>query len=162
MQLKGPPDTSTPCRATQVLLRDGAMRRAQEPLRRLGTAMVIGTATIGGPDYLPDTIPTEVSHFADYEDLHVPESVMEQGAGLPGQGQLLELDTDNVIPAEFQVYLRSSLESPVGEFAAGLGEDDYDLDARLVPPPMEEYQVQVRFRFIGEESPRIWTDADLE
>jgi len=39
-----------------------------------------------------------------------------------------------------------------------LRDEDYDVNARLVPPPMEEYQVQVRFRFIGEESPRIWTE----
>ncbi len=36
--------------------------------------------------------------------------------------------------------------------------DDYDLDARLTPPPAEEYTVPVRFRFIGEEAPRIWTE----
>lgn len=35
---------------------------------------------------------------------------------------------------------------------------DYDLNARLIPPPMEEHTVSVQFRFIDEESPRIWTD----
>ena len=29
-------------------------------------------------------------------------------------------------------------------------------DIRLIPPPMEEYKVLAKFRFIGEEAPRIW------
>ena len=32
-----------------------------------------------------------------------------------------------------------------------------DPNARLIPPPAEEYTVPVTFRFIGEESPRVWT-----
>lgn len=31
-------------------------------------------------------------------------------------------------------------------------------EARLIPPPMEEVTVPVRFKYIGEEAPRIWTE----
>ena len=35
---------------------------------------------------------------------------------------------------------------------------DDDLSTRMTPPPAEEYTVPVRFKFIGEEPPRIWTE----
>lgn len=159
MQLKEPIDTNSPSATTQALLRDGAIRKVQKPLCRFGTAVVVGT---GGQGYLPRTIPTGASDFALYEEIGVPESDIEEERRSLALAKPLKLDTDNVIPAELLVYLRSSLESPVSELAGEVGDEDYDLNARLVPPPMEEYQVQVRFRFIGEESPRIWTDADLE
>ncbi len=158
MQLKELMDTNSPSATTQALLRVGAIRKVQ----KFGTAVVVGTAAIGGQGYSPDTIQTEVGHFAHYEEIGVPESDIEQERRSPALAEPLKLDTDNVIPAELLVYLRSCLESPVSELAGEVGEEDYDVNARLVPPPMEEYQVQVRFRFIGEESPRIWTDAGLE
>ncbi len=37
---------------------------------------------------------------------------------------------------------------------------DDDSSTRLIPPPVEEYTVPVRVRFIGEESPRVWTDEE--
>lgn len=40
------------------------------------------------------------------------------------------------------------------ERAEGTTEDGY-LDLRLVPPPVEEYKVMVRFRCVGEERPRV-------
>ncbi len=164
MQVKEPIDTNSSSATTQALLRDGAIREAQKqkPLRCFGTAVVVGTAAIGGQGYSPGTIPTEASHFAHYEEIGVPRSGIEEEHRPPAITEPLRLDTDNAIPAELLGYLRPSLESAVDEFAAELGEDDYDLNARLVPPRMEEYQMRVRFRLIGDESPRIWTDADLE
>ena len=34
-------------------------------------------------------------------------------------------------------------------------------DIRLIPPPMEEYTIPVRFVFIGEEPPRVWTEEPV-
>lgn len=41
-------------------------------------------------------------------------------------------------------------------------DDNNNPNARLIPPPMEERPVQVRFRFIGEELPRVWTDEQKQ
>ncbi len=34
-------------------------------------------------------------------------------------------------------------------------------DDRLIPPPAEEYRVPVRFRYVGEEAPRIHLPREM-
>jgi hypothetical protein len=157
MYLKEHTDSATPSHQTQTLLRNGAIRRAQNPLYQFSTALVFGTAAVGWHGYgygtAPTAIPSQVES-RDFELASVPQP-------LPIAEASPEPDTDDSIPVELFEFRESGIPAvlpvvPVGQEAA------YDLGIRLVPPRMPRYRVRVRFRLIGEETPRIRLESDAE
>ncbi len=62
-----------------------------------------------------------------------------------------------VVPLESQTDSSSSSEN-LDFIQTG---EEFESEIRLIPPPTPEYRVKVKFRFTGEDTPRIHTDPDL-
>lgn len=80
----------------------------------------------------------------------------EQYASAPSD-HALQHNKGNAIPLESQADSSSSSEN------LDLTQTGHEVESeiRLVPPPTPEYRVKVKFRFTGEDTPRIHTDPDL-
>ena len=53
--------------------------------------------------------------------------------------------------------LQKHIESSFGSENLGLIQtgEEFESEIRLIPPPTHEYRVKVKFRFTGEDTPRI-------
>lgn len=177
MQLKEYTDTSTPTESTQAVLRSGAFRIAQGPLSQVGTAITYGAVVAGGQGYCYEMLPTDAPSPSEHQEaddfvvainehlrptrLFADQMVVINKERISSMVSVPEPDTDDLIPPELQRYLRSTSQ-PTAVEPTPASEDIDFLDARLVPPAMEQHRVRVRFRFIGEERPRVVTDAEIE
>lgn len=159
MKLKDLPTTSTPTASTQAVLRFGGVRQA---FLGVPAAFVIGTAAMGSPSLgSAPTSPTAVTSInRRLIDLLGGSELSAAPFSCPGKR--LVPATDGSIPAELRAYLESRLLAGSSEAIEGSGDADYDLNARLAPPPMQERRVRVRFKFIGREAARIRTEAESE
>lgn len=110
--------------------------------------------------------PTDESEWEEYEEplwdpMRAEVSSMvrefyEQYASAPSD-HALQHNKGNAIPLESQADSSSSSEN------LDLTQTGHEVESeiRLVPPPTPEYRVKVKFRFTGEDTPRIHTDPDL-
>jgi hypothetical protein len=69
----------------------------------------------------------------------------------------LQHKSGDVIPLQSQTDSNSTSE----ELNLHQTAEELEPEIRLVPPPTPEYRVKVKFRFTGEDTPRIHTDPDL-
>jgi hypothetical protein len=58
-----------------------------------------------------------------------------------------ELTTEDAFALSLQQFMQGS--------HLDMEEDIWDIEARLIPPPMPQRRIKVKFRFIGKETPRI-------
>lgn len=50
----------------------------------------------------------------------------------------------------------------VEELLLDLTEETWDIETRLIPPPMPTRRIKVKFRFTGKEAPRIFFDPERD
>lgn len=71
-------------------------------------------------------------------------------------------DTEDTIDPDLFMRFQSFKDAAEDEFDDGLNDDDFDLNARLTPPPISWRPLKVKLRYVGRELPRIHIDPELE
>ncbi|MEK0337601.1 MAG: hypothetical protein QQN41_09230 [Nitrosopumilus sp.] len=71
---------------------------------------------------------------------------------------------DNVLPSESESDLESqeniTFQNYLDYIQTSIDESDFDVDMRLVPPPMKQGLIKVKFKFLGKLPPRINFDPE--
>lgn len=73
-----------------------------------------------------------------------------------------EVKTEDFLDRDLCSYMESLAPITQDEFDDGLADEDFDLNARLLLPPVPTRRIKVKLRFIGKQSPRIHIDPELD
>ncbi len=152
-KLMEPTDTTTPSDYIQEAKCAGVARRFR--IKHCAPVYFGRLAEFSGQTWVAGTYATE--HFINEDiDPYIRKSPPMQRRFTPG------LDTEDTIDPEVLTHLKSLTVSVEDEFDDGLTDDDFDINARLTPPPISWRPVKVKLRYVGRELPRIHIDPDLE
>jgi hypothetical protein len=155
MQLNIYTDTTTPSDIGQKLLRNGARRKLPRQFAFVGTALVVGATSVGGQQEIYHTIfDNAISEKID------PLEIRQRSQLSVPLEPLQEIDTYDQVPLELKRFLQFSGQPTVSMLPVTHLRDDEDI--RLIPPLAQEFKIQVRFRKIGAETPRVWNNPDFE
>ncbi len=96
-----------------------------------------------------ETPETDMDTSHDKIDFEKFASIEKRVAGLP-----IESDIESMEDVAFRNYLDFLHPS--------VDESDFDVDTRLVPPPMKKGHLKVKFKFLGKLPPRINFDPERD